>query len=312
MKGRAVMALAVAAAAVAIIMATALSGEPEYKGKRLSQWLQIYSDNYNAELFDGIEARNAKLEAREAVLQIGTKAIPWLTKWIGVENRPPIRDQLSAIRWAPANRALGRFWRYMDRIGEKASYAPLGFEILGDRAKGAVPGLTRLLVSTNPTNQYPRPMIPRPAEALGWIGKEGLPALANYVADPSNGRDRAAVVGFLSYVSDRLGTNANFLAPVLVSGLQETNTYMAIPCAVALRRLRVDPETVAPALIKTLSSDDRGLVMNVISALKEKGQQAESAVPALMELVNGPDGSIGKAAGAAVRVIAPERLEKRE
>ncbi|MEY2429418.1 MAG: hypothetical protein QOJ40_2303 [Verrucomicrobiota bacterium] len=306
------MALAAAAIAVAITLAIALSGEPEYKGKRLSQWLQIYGDNYNAEPFDGIEPRNAKLEAREAILQIGTKAIPWLTKWIGFENRPPIRDELSAIGWAPANRALGRVWRYVDRIGEKANYAALGFEILGERANGAVPALTRLLRSTSPTNQYPRPTIPRPAEALGWIGKEGLPALAEYVADARNGQDRAAVVSFLGHASDRLGTNANFLVPGLVNGLQGTDIYLATTCAVALRRLKVDPETVAPALGKTLNSNDRGLVMNVISALEEKGRKAESAVPALIELVNGPDGSIGKAAGAAVRVIAPERLEKRE
>src|SRR5678816_2434558 len=45
--------------------------EPEYQGKKLSEWLEMHND------------RPAK--STEAVRAIGTNAIPFLVRWIGTE-----------------------------------------------------------------------------------------------------------------------------------------------------------------------------------------------------------------------------------
>src|SRR5436190_21954088 len=56
--------------------------EPQYQGKSLSQWLEVYS-------------RDADPTAAAAVHEIGTNAVPWLLKWIRYE-RSDWREKVGA------------------------------------------------------------------------------------------------------------------------------------------------------------------------------------------------------------------------
>ena len=87
--------------------------EPEYQGKKLSEWLAIY-DGTNTTVV-------AKDQAAEAVRQIGTNAVPWLIKY----ERPVYRQEL---------------WAYSDsyNISDReirANQTVEGFKILGETAR---------------------------------------------------------------------------------------------------------------------------------------------------------------------------------
>src|SRR5437763_1005229 len=65
--------------------------EPEYQGKFLSQWLAQYRDH---DVEDGAAAAGVR--------EIGTKALPWLLKWLRYERAPWRGKLLSAVNKLPA------------------------------------------------------------------------------------------------------------------------------------------------------------------------------------------------------------------
>src|SRR5438105_3314 len=81
-KRRSVIVALIGCVMAAIVMAIVWprNREPEYGGKRLSEWLGAY------------EASPSD-EAQVAVRRIGTNALPWLLRWCGYEP-PPWRGKL--------------------------------------------------------------------------------------------------------------------------------------------------------------------------------------------------------------------------
>ena len=122
--------------------------EPEYQGKKLSDWLMLYSEQFH---IDGYDDTPELRQSSNAVRQIGSNAIPYLLKWIEYE-RPTWRDKLFAAatkvqffrRRAMVEMLLGQ--------GEyRADLARIGFEILGPEASPVVPKLVTLMNdSTSP------------------------------------------------------------------------------------------------------------------------------------------------------------------
>src|SRR5437588_345456 len=116
-----------------------IAKEPEYQGKKLSEWLAI-------------PVHEAKKEgADEAVRHIGTNAIPWLLRWVGYKE-PGIKAKLRqwTYRLPRGLRSLwlGRSGRVdPSQIGKGA--APLGFLYLGQEGRSAVPALTEMALQTN-------------------------------------------------------------------------------------------------------------------------------------------------------------------
>src|SRR4051812_45191211 len=97
--------------------------EPEYQGKKLSAWLDVYcSTNATPVLL--------RDEASAAVRAIGTNGVPWLLRWMRFEHRS----------WPPE---LTRFFvRGQNGRGAWRAYLAVnGFGILGREANGAVPDL---------------------------------------------------------------------------------------------------------------------------------------------------------------------------
>ena len=60
--------------------------EPEYDGRKLSDWLQQYSPDTQRKA-PSEEGRARRREAAEAVRHLGPKALPWLIRWS--ERGPP-------------------------------------------------------------------------------------------------------------------------------------------------------------------------------------------------------------------------------
>ena len=88
-------------AVVGLVMVLTPAREPEYKGKKLSEWVMKLSPFYDdADKIHGIEA----------ISQIGTNALPYLIKWVGYET-PAWKKQASRS----VNRIFRVNWNFLMR-----------------------------------------------------------------------------------------------------------------------------------------------------------------------------------------------------
>src|SRR5438270_12088434 len=84
-RGISVAVLATVALVVLAVASWPGEREPEYKGKKLSEWLLAYRD--------GLTNRVVQEEAAKAVRQIGTNSLPFLVSWMDYEQ-PKWKDKL--------------------------------------------------------------------------------------------------------------------------------------------------------------------------------------------------------------------------
>src|SRR6266478_5031865 len=86
-----------AGAAVVVSLAWPRQREPEYKGRKLSEWAFLVTGPfpYHDSAFPKMP------EAEEAIRQIGTNALPWLLRWIRFDHpkpEPPAwKERLAAL-----------------------------------------------------------------------------------------------------------------------------------------------------------------------------------------------------------------------
>lgn len=115
--------------------------EPMYHFRTLTSWLEDYSnplrDVHSLEDLQRTAVRDRQLKASEAVLAIGTNAIPTLLKYAGTrgadsgtEDIPSSDGPLDGLRLSTAT--------------EKRNLARVGLMILQQRAAPALPGLLKL------------------------------------------------------------------------------------------------------------------------------------------------------------------------
>src|SRR2546423_1833012 len=106
------------------------SREPEYGGKKLSAWIDLYKIKPE--------------ERQEALTHMGTNALPWLLNWFQYE-RPPWKHKLYGI----ANPFLTRFhaaWRLTDeKEFERGREAWFALVTLCEETEVAVDELSKLL-----------------------------------------------------------------------------------------------------------------------------------------------------------------------
>jgi hypothetical protein len=203
----------VISAAVALVLLALLAiafwpgeQEPEYQGKKLSEWVK---SDWNEETIEGIRA-------------IGTNGVPFLLKWLASE--PPWWRVKLISSYAAHRNWIGRRF-VMNKLSMRSStYKPgqavTGFLALGERANRAVPQLTAIA----------REKRPRAAESaktailcLSFLGQDALPSLLAISGDQARGSEtRAAGISALSNM-ELLGTNALPAIPVLTAALGETN-----------------------------------------------------------------------------------------
>jgi len=162
----------------AIVLAALLwprEREPEYDGELLSVWLRRYKT------YERVDAPSAN-EALTAIRQIGTNAIPWLTKWVVFE---PSKTKLQLLRYIekfpsnlqrPLQALIGVDWKAYSR----QELATLGFQALGSQARSAVPELVRVLVHRKSVYDYSI------ISALQAIGDDSIPPIVNIFADLAN------------------------------------------------------------------------------------------------------------------------------
>jgi hypothetical protein len=190
------------------------SDEPEYHGRRLSEWLvwRTQADFYKAET---------------AVRAIGTNAVPYLLKWIKYEI-PPWRISLDKKVPAFVNRGPIRGW-IQGRASWLAFYAPDGFRFLGTNAVSAIPELEVLMKDTTKPERSGRAI-----RALTSIGEPAIPVLRAALADTNRTDGDRIIYAFWS-IADLHGTNT--CLPILVEALNHDDLDVRSEATNAVRGL---------------------------------------------------------------------------
>jgi hypothetical protein len=164
------------------------SDEPEYEGRRLSEWLHYDRATYDYH------------ETQVALRSIGTNAIPHLLKWIAYE---PPAWQTTFNEKLPEfiiNRSAVRGW--LDEGELRARSATMGFRVLGTNAVSAIPELEALMNDATKPNSSSRAIY-----ALSYIGEPAIPSLKAAFAN-TNRSDRWQVVFVFEQMTSSQETNA--------------------------------------------------------------------------------------------------------
>lgn len=218
MRRRGILILVVLAvlAAVAAILCFSPEPEPDYRGRSLSQWLQV-------------PGRSSPEGTRvdEAIRQIGTNALPCLLRWIRA-RRPPcsaLVESGKVPQWfvSPLLRCpLGRsLWH--DRFDD----ASVCIMILGAEARPTIPALVRVINRSKDPYRVSRAML-----TLSFIGPDSVPALADCLLDPREGV-RVAVAGHLG----QFGAKARPVLPALLNTLNDPSPWVREITTNTLRKI---------------------------------------------------------------------------
>jgi HEAT repeat protein len=290
MPKRRLILLVLACGVLAVVLFPVLSRphEPSYSGRPLSHWLEMSSP---------ITPPHEREQARVAIHQMGTNAIPSLLKAIGYQ-RPAWKEALLNVAERLPYAGELESWLLTDKALSRADAARDAFEELGPEAKGAVRDLARLMnTATSHATGH------RAADALARLGPDACPFLFEALTNRQiSGRVRA--LSSISY----LGAHARPVVPLLVRFLDDPDWTVRESAAFALGRLKLDGFLVVPALQTSLSDSDDHVRRGAAYALGEYGQEARPAVPALLWLIKDPDALVREEATNAIVVIAPETL----
>jgi hypothetical protein len=175
--------------------------EPEYLGRRLSEWLDPDQNGMN-----GADSNRDEAIARTAVRNIGTNALPYLLKWIDYEP-PAWRKSL--------RRTLNRtMWQGLSEGGaaRRAYITEWGFAFLGTNAASAIPALEAMMKDSKKPERSSRAIY-----VLGCIGEPAIPLLKAALAD-SNQPDRPEIVSAFRLIVLNQGTNV--CLPILIEALK--------------------------------------------------------------------------------------------
>lgn len=289
--------LVVAACGVLAVVAGLFwpSGEPEprYQGKKLSEWIAV-------PYLNGTDLNDAK-RAEAAVREIGTNALPYLIRWI---NHPtPVVPTRVDAAIEKLNQKTGQQWiAFRYKKSQRASYSAWAFHILGPQAGPAIPQLTQLLRSTN----Y---FVAKLAlHALDGIGKEAVPILLGVLTNR-----QASGLNFQLPMWDimcNLGTNSGLVIPALIQNLTNKDSRIAVTAASLLGSIGAEPDRVVPELAKALGHPAANVRCNAAYALGEFKEQGRPVLPSLIRALEDSSEPVRAEVTNALRVIAPEVLEK--
>jgi len=302
-----------AAAAIAILFAIAWPGEkePEYKGKKLSEWLEIYGKS------------NISVEQREqapvALKHIGTNAVPFLLKWINCDARPRYRARLAGKlpAWAQKT-SVGQKWLRSDVDAFLAgNNAVAGFQVLGEEAASAIPALTRIMRGprSGPSERWA-------AESLAFLGKDALPPMLEILSDRQQpNTKRVYVAAVVQHHMGYLGSNAIAVVPVLIECcLSDTNEFIWMTAGATLIGFASERDLDIGFAVGKMASPDPALRRVAIRSLGQhkvaRGVKWNDgtgvyygATTVISNALTDSDALVRAEATNALRKVAPEMLE---
>jgi hypothetical protein len=271
--------------------------EPEYNGKKLSEWIEVD--------VDGIARRDysQQAEAVKAIETMGTNALPCLLKW-GWRDAPVWQR-----RAAEKCKRFGLNWPerlVMERI-RKSQNAWLTMRILATRVPTAIPEVSRIAVESPSPN-----VVLNAIQFLSEAGPDAVPALLEVIAH-GKGERRGWAMHYVAEMPN-LGTNGTTVVGLLLQSLGDKNEDMAASAALRLGEVGLQTKEVIPALAARLR-DDRRMVRYCASRALGNLANNRAVIPelrqAVPELVNAEKDDypmVREWATNALLKIAPEVL----
>jgi len=219
--------LLIAVAVGAIVVCFRPEREPEYEGKKLSEWVRELPSNY---------FQTGESDAQRAIRHIGTNAIPYLLKWMRYEV-PNGKDKL----YRAVNQVIKRLHmprRIFNQKEERARAAGLALEVLGLEVVRAIPELTRILTDPKePASAY------RASSILAGLGEAGLPPLLLVLTNAQTRLNLREAVGIdIEYYA----TNGRLAVPEFQQMLTNTEFLLRHIATNALRKF--DPQALERAV----------------------------------------------------------------
>jgi len=323
-----VLAVGVIAAACALIGRG--PKEPAYKGKTLSEWINLYNSPLNPFIYDlfpkpypapeyyprylpigernrkeGEELERKRQLAADAVSQIGTNAVPILLHWLDYDM-PSWKRKLAMFRDKLPHALRGGQlvdWWLIAGDHYRIDRALMGFYLLGSNAVTAVPELTRRM-STR-TSQSALWAI----NALANMGNDGLPPLLAALAN-TNAPNRPHIARFMdSQLFLNLGTNARPAVQILANCVSDGDSGVAYWSIVTLGTRAIEPDICLPALIHCLDDLRPTFRGKSADSLNRFGSAALPAVPMLLAHLTDPDPYVRLSVTNALQTISPAALE---
>jgi len=263
--------------------------EPVYQGRKLSRWLRIYVANS----LPGDEQKRA--DAKEAIRQIGTNALPCLVHWLAYE---PPRWNTPAMRLAQRGKLRWLFRKPLDQQTGPRFYGQIGFEILGPGAGAAVPDLKRIALRRGTRYEQSRQLA---IEALRDIGADGLPALVE-VLEQGDATDRGIARDYVLMLN-WVGVDVTAAVPGLLLAdrqLRQQALRLNPDPGIFVSSLQYDTPSLVSALTNCLWHSNATVRLEATHYLGWLSEKARSAEPALSHAFEDPDPNVRDAATNAV------------
>ena len=264
--------------------------EPEYQGKKLSEWMESKDPDQRA----------------VAVRQIGTNALPWLLRWIHCDVPPwktKLRGIMAKLPQVIQNSQPIRSLTWHEEA-KHSMLACIGFQILGRQAKPAIPELIELAKDPkSPLGSY------LAVSVLLTFRKDAIPGLLAILGNPQGTAWWPVMDHFRYGVRARdLGTNANTAVEILLRFLKDRNGTVRTAAARALGNLALQPEVVIPALAKSAEDSEWMVRARSVEALANFGELARPVTPIFLHALNDPDSQVRREATNTLLKVAPEAL----
>jgi HEAT repeat protein len=145
-----------------------------------------------------------------------------------------------------------------------------------------------------------------PLYTLSYMGDRGFQPVLDVLKN-TNHPDRAAAALVVGATAD-WGTNQLQAVPVLIECLDATDEQLAGTAAVALGRMRLQPDLVVPELAKRLTDPRTGVRRMAVRSLGLFGKDSVTVLPLLVERLSDKNNDVRDAATNALQKIAPEVL----
>jgi hypothetical protein len=253
--------------------------EPVYRGRSLGEWLDLdYLSVFrlNTNVLPGVSPSSinssadkdakSRAEAREAILHIGSNAVPVLVRRAVYSDSPFTRFTSKVpTNWADHFGYRQGYWLYAHRSTVYDYEARLGFEVLGPAAGAAAPGLVRLL-HTAPTIEKRRLAV-YCLTRIGPAAREALPDFVRELKHPDETTRIEAVTAVLDIAFDHNGWRCDpGSVPILIP---------------ELRQLLADPSTDFPRtalVLEKMGSNALPLTNAIVPWLNSTNAQIQSRV----------------------------------
>jgi hypothetical protein len=272
--------------------------EPQYNGKKLSEWVLAYSLGYE------------QFAAADAIQHIGTNALPRLVRWIAHEP-PAWKEKVGRLVLKIPSKKI---WQWYFESDHSGSLAVGAFRVLGTNASPAVAELEKILKGSGRRWSQAWAM-----EALTPIGKDAFPALLAALENPNTKFKGQAAEGICEMAEHGVDISPAIPALLLVDRATEerakkfrkTNPARSVfDYAYVMPRLLFEnrPHFLIPALTDCLHNSNNDVRVEAANALGRLGEAARPAVPALKEALDVRVIAVQEAAVDALEKIAPEVL----